>query len=59
MQGSARTFTGLDAVRKHAMSEREAQTNTHPKWLTWRLMSDFKRVARFRHNNGRADKGQD
>jgi hypothetical protein len=41
------------------MSEREAQTNTHPKWLTWRLMSDFKRVARFRHDNGRADKGQD
>src|SRR3974390_1945045 len=44
----------LNRVQSSRRLEREAQRNVELMWLTGRLMPDFKTIADFRKNNGRA-----
>ena len=44
----------LNRIQSSRRLEREAQRNIEPMWLTGRLMPDFKTIARFRKDNGKA-----
>src|SRR5690349_22216503 len=44
----------LNCIRSSRRLEREAQRNVEVMWLTGRLMPDFKTIADFRQDNGRA-----
>src|SRR5664279_4671453 len=44
----------LNRVQSSRRLEREAQRNVEVMWLTGRLMPDFKTIANFRKDNGRA-----
>src|SRR6266481_205844 len=44
----------LNRIQSSRRLEREAQRNVELMWLTGRLMPDFKTIANFRRNNGRA-----
>jgi transposase len=44
----------LNRVQSSRRLEREAQRNVELMWLTGRLMPDFKTIANFRKDNGRA-----
>jgi transposase len=44
----------LNRIQSSRRLEREAQRNIEVMWLTGRLMPDFKTIARFRKDNGKA-----
>src|SRR6202030_2713041 len=44
----------LNRIQSSRRLEREAQRNTELMWLTGRLAPDFKTIARFRQDNGKA-----
>src|SRR5450755_1971808 len=44
----------LNRIQSSRRLEREAQRNVELMWLTGRLMPDFKTIANFRKDNGRA-----
>ena len=44
----------LNRIQSSRRLEREAQRNVEVMWLTRRLMPDFKTIANFRKDNGRA-----
>ena len=44
----------LNRVQSSRRLEREAQRNVELRWLTQRLMPDFKTIANFRKDNGKA-----
>jgi transposase len=44
----------LNRIQSSRRLEREAQRNIELMWLTGRLMPDFKTIARFRKDNGKA-----
>jgi len=46
----------LNRVQSSRRLERETQRNVELMWLTGRLMPDFKTIADFRKNNGKAIK---
>ena len=47
----------LNRIQSSRRLEREAQRNVELMWLTGRLMPDFKTIANFRKDNGRAIRG--
>ena len=47
----------LNRIQSSRRLEREAQRNVELMWLTGRLMPDFKTIANFRKNNGKAIRG--
>src|SRR5271169_1556332 len=47
----------LNRIQSSRRLEREAQRNVELMWLTERLMPDFKTIAKFRHDNGKAIRG--
>ena len=47
----------LNRVQSSRRLEREAQRNVELMWLTGRLMPDFKTIANFRKDNGKAIRG--
>jgi transposase len=47
----------LNRVQSSRRLEREAQRNVERMWLTGRLMPDFKTIAKFRQDNGKAIRG--
>src|SRR5437660_150371 len=49
----------LNRIQSSRRLEREAQRNVELMWLTGRLMPDFKTIANFRKDNGRAMKSRD
>jgi transposase len=44
----------LNRIQSSRRLEREAQRNVELMWLTGRLAPDFKTIARFRKDNGKA-----
>src|SRR3989475_7274822 len=48
----------LNRIQSSRRLEREAQRNVELMWLTGRLMPDFKTIANFRKDNGRARREQ-
>lgn len=44
----------LNRIQSSRRLDREAQRNVGLMWLTGRLMPDFKTIARFRKDNGKA-----
>ncbi len=47
----------LNRIQSSRRLEREAQRNVELMWLTGRLVSDFKTIANFRKDNGKAIRG--
>ena len=47
----------LNRIQSSRRLEREAQRNVELMWLTGRLAPDFKTIADFRHDNGKAIRG--
>ena len=47
----------LNRIQSSRRLEREAQRNIELMWLTGRLMPDFKTIANFRKDNGKAIRG--
>src|ERR1700722_1953080 len=47
----------LNRIQSSRRLEREAQRNVELMWLTGRLAPDFKTIARFRKDNGKASRG--
>src|SRR5436853_7864061 len=47
----------LNRIQSSRRLEREAQRNLELMWLTGRLMPDFKTIANFRKDNGKAIRG--
>jgi len=47
----------LNRIQSSRRLEREAQRNVELMWLTGRLMPDFKTIANFRKDNGKAIRG--
>ena len=47
----------LNRIQSSRRLEREAQRNVELMWLTGRLMPDFKTIANFRRDNGKAIRG--
>jgi len=47
----------LNRIQSSRRLEREAQRNVELMWLTGRLMPDFKTIARFRQDSGKAIRG--
>lgn len=44
----------LNRIQSSRRLEQEAQRNVELMWLTGRLVPDFKTIARFRKDNGKA-----
>ncbi|MEN1233378.1 transposase, partial [Pseudomonas aeruginosa] len=47
----------LNRIQSSRRLERESQRNVELMWLTGRLMPDFKTIANFRKDNGKAIRG--
>jgi len=47
----------LNYIQSNRRMEREAQRNIELIWLTGRVMPDFKTIANFRKDNGKASHG--
>ncbi|MBN0077347.1 transposase, partial [Pseudomonas aeruginosa] len=47
----------LNRIQSSRLLERESQRNVELMWLTGRLMPDFKTIANFRKDNGKAIRG--